>query len=164
MPNAHEIPITSLLALFGSPDNTSPPASRPRITAEPMLSESKPLWDLVAADALIANVHAARCRFERFGWPLATDDCRRLGVLFDFIDRAYLACDLAGLRLAVGDTLAAIGTMPGADPLADQSAAPPPEVLSAWRREAALSRPAGLALESPAKVRNRFSMHALFDG
>jgi hypothetical protein len=84
--------------------------------------------------------------------------------LFDSIDRAYLACDLARLRLAVENTLAAIGTMTGADPFADQSAAPPPEVLSAWRREAALSRPASLAPESPATARNRFSMHALFDG
>jgi hypothetical protein len=55
-------------------------------------------WDQAEADYLVAE--AVRW-LEASGWPADADARRRLGLLADDVDDAYLVSDLAGLRQAV---------------------------------------------------------------
>jgi hypothetical protein len=80
----------------------------------------------------VAVIQAARR--DRFGpseWPEDPGACRELGIQFDRIDDAFLARDHDALAQVVHDALELINRLAPSTSMA----APPTEVLSAWRRE-----------------------------
>jgi hypothetical protein len=66
-------------------------------------------WDQAAAGLLLAEVEARRRQlFGAAAWSEDADACLRLGQLADAIDAALMARDMAGVRQAVAEYLAAL--------------------------------------------------------
>jgi hypothetical protein len=69
------------------------------------------MWDQAEADALVAE--SVR-RLEASGWPADAAARRRLGLLADAVDNAFLGQDLPALRKAVAEFLKSSAAAVGA--------------------------------------------------
>jgi hypothetical protein len=119
-----------LLAILAARAEPLPPAQPSTPSAAP--------WDQAEADALVNAVLARRRQaFGETDWPSGPAAYRRLQPLAGAVDDSWWAQDMEGLRLAVGEFLAAdVWTMPersGMD--ADETPRPPPGALLYFQDE-----------------------------
>jgi hypothetical protein len=115
---------TKLLALLSVPAE-----SKPMRNSGPDNGNANPQKKELSFVTVIQA--ARRDRFGPSEWPEDPEACRELGIHFDRIDAAFLAENPEALGQAVQEALEFINRLaPSAS-----MAAPPAEVLSAWRRE-----------------------------